>query len=483
MYEDINFHRAAVADHIAKSFINDFGSEDTFEKGKWNVGDTKVYQGVTWEVGGFNAKGTPLWRKKKDQSSSGGSSAPQASQQTSSTSYKNPAVRGKQQSALQTSQKPPLLVPPASKPNAPAPGYKNPAQRVAQKPKTSIGGGSDKITALKKTIDENRKEISELETRLKEIENLSSRSATAKQYYKDLYNKTDEEITTLRNILKKNRNELSKLESETGQKAAPQSQQSNKPAASDNSKNLTSIQDHIDYLKNNINMTQNFVRDLNRDIVYCNGEYEKARKAKAYGMKLYYKNRLETNQKVLDERNKQLADYKKQLSDLELKQTQQFQAQPNASQSTATQSAPAQKPQAPAAKTAQPKASVLVNKVTELLKEQVWQFNNYSADDVKEISNKIQANEKEVKAIMGIKFSEGKIELPNNIKINIGHYQRYDTSSRNPIDHENVHNYELSATVNGKNIREYFTSSRYTKPSQAKKKVIGRFLLDYLNTI
>lgn len=82
MFEDINFHRAAVADHIAKSFINDFSSEDTFEKGKWNVGDTKVYQGVTWEVGGFNAKGTPLWRKKKDQSGSGGASAANNSRQS-----------------------------------------------------------------------------------------------------------------------------------------------------------------------------------------------------------------------------------------------------------------------------------------------------------------------------------------------------------------------------------------------------------------
>lgn len=40
--------------------------KDLFEKAKWNVGDTKVYQGVTYEVSGLNAKGAPLWRKKKD---------------------------------------------------------------------------------------------------------------------------------------------------------------------------------------------------------------------------------------------------------------------------------------------------------------------------------------------------------------------------------------------------------------------------------
>lgn len=37
--------------------------DDTIEKGKLNVGDTKIYQGVTYVVGGFNAKGNPLWRK------------------------------------------------------------------------------------------------------------------------------------------------------------------------------------------------------------------------------------------------------------------------------------------------------------------------------------------------------------------------------------------------------------------------------------
>ena len=39
---------------------------DIIEKAKWNIGDEKVYQGVTYVVGGFNAKGAPQWRKKKD---------------------------------------------------------------------------------------------------------------------------------------------------------------------------------------------------------------------------------------------------------------------------------------------------------------------------------------------------------------------------------------------------------------------------------
>ena len=55
----------------AEEILKSAGTEDLFEKAKWNVGDTKVYQGVTYEVGGFNAKGTPLWRKKKEDSNSG----------------------------------------------------------------------------------------------------------------------------------------------------------------------------------------------------------------------------------------------------------------------------------------------------------------------------------------------------------------------------------------------------------------------------
>ena len=41
------------------------GTEDLFEKGKWKVGDEKVYQGVTYYVSDFTAKGSPKWRKKK----------------------------------------------------------------------------------------------------------------------------------------------------------------------------------------------------------------------------------------------------------------------------------------------------------------------------------------------------------------------------------------------------------------------------------
>ena len=41
------------------------GTEDLFEKGKWKVGDEKVYQRVTYYVSDFNAKGSPKWRKKK----------------------------------------------------------------------------------------------------------------------------------------------------------------------------------------------------------------------------------------------------------------------------------------------------------------------------------------------------------------------------------------------------------------------------------
>ena len=51
------------------------GTEDLFEKGKWKVGDEKVYQGVTYYVSDFNAKGTPKWRKKKGEGKPSGSSS------------------------------------------------------------------------------------------------------------------------------------------------------------------------------------------------------------------------------------------------------------------------------------------------------------------------------------------------------------------------------------------------------------------------
>lgn len=51
------------------------GTEDLFEKGKWKVGDEKVYQGVTYYVSDFNAKGTPKWRKKKGEKKPSGPSS------------------------------------------------------------------------------------------------------------------------------------------------------------------------------------------------------------------------------------------------------------------------------------------------------------------------------------------------------------------------------------------------------------------------
>ena len=50
------------------------GTEDLFEKGKWKVGDEKVYQRVTYYVSDFNAKGTPKWRKKKGEGKPSGPS-------------------------------------------------------------------------------------------------------------------------------------------------------------------------------------------------------------------------------------------------------------------------------------------------------------------------------------------------------------------------------------------------------------------------
>lgn len=68
--EKIKAVRANQAKWVRKNFKDsselEKGLEDEFEKAKWNIGDTKVYQGITYEVGGFNSKGSPLWRKKKE---------------------------------------------------------------------------------------------------------------------------------------------------------------------------------------------------------------------------------------------------------------------------------------------------------------------------------------------------------------------------------------------------------------------------------
>lgn len=56
MENNIQIHRLAVQNNISKSFETDI------EKGKWQVGMTKPYQGKTYVVSGFNTKGNPLWR-------------------------------------------------------------------------------------------------------------------------------------------------------------------------------------------------------------------------------------------------------------------------------------------------------------------------------------------------------------------------------------------------------------------------------------
>lgn len=91
MENNILKHRLAVQQNIQKGFNSDLGVEtfDDIEKGKWNVGDTKVYQGVTYEVGGFNANGAPLWRKAKGGAGSGASSSQNNSTSASSSANKN----------------------------------------------------------------------------------------------------------------------------------------------------------------------------------------------------------------------------------------------------------------------------------------------------------------------------------------------------------------------------------------------------------
>ena len=87
MNDIIKNHRKFVANQIEKSFDGGINvSSNYIEKAKWKIGDEKQYQGVTWVVGGFNAKGTPLWRKKKDSGSPAGGSATPA-QSTSEKSW------------------------------------------------------------------------------------------------------------------------------------------------------------------------------------------------------------------------------------------------------------------------------------------------------------------------------------------------------------------------------------------------------------
>lgn len=67
MNNPIEERRRLVQERIAKSFDSgiNIAEEMSLEKA-WNVGDEKQYQGVTYYVHSFNAKGKPLWRKKKD---------------------------------------------------------------------------------------------------------------------------------------------------------------------------------------------------------------------------------------------------------------------------------------------------------------------------------------------------------------------------------------------------------------------------------
>ena len=92
--------------NISNSFVQDVdiekGFDDELEKGKWNVGDTKVYQGVTWEVGGFNAKGAPLWRKAKGGAGGGNNSLTAKTSNDSKQSTPTSSAPKKSDSSKQT---------------------------------------------------------------------------------------------------------------------------------------------------------------------------------------------------------------------------------------------------------------------------------------------------------------------------------------------------------------------------------------------
>lgn len=70
MYNPIEEKKKYVQRQIEKSFDNGINIAEEIQKAKWKVGDEKQYNGITYFVSGFNAKGTPLWKKKKDSEAS-----------------------------------------------------------------------------------------------------------------------------------------------------------------------------------------------------------------------------------------------------------------------------------------------------------------------------------------------------------------------------------------------------------------------------
>lgn len=101
MENNILLHRRAVQQNIMKSFDSDFESFDEFEKGKWNVGDQKFFNGNMHYVAELKPDGSPRWRRVKK--TSGGSG--DTSSQNSATSSSDKPSDVKQDSGKTTDKK------------------------------------------------------------------------------------------------------------------------------------------------------------------------------------------------------------------------------------------------------------------------------------------------------------------------------------------------------------------------------------------
>lgn len=121
------------------------------------------------------------------------------------------------------------------------------------------------------------------------------------------------------------------------------------------------------------------------------------------------------------------------------------------------------------------KSSTIVKKVDDLLKDYLL-WRNSSDKDKKDMLKKVEKHPEFIKKIIGIKFPQAgfvnEIKYDGNV-ITMLHRSDYDTSSRNPLDHGTKHYYSI--LFNG-NIIGSRSSSRYTKPSEAKKDVIRQAL-------
>ena len=95
MENNILLHRRAVQQNILKGFDSDFGSFDEFEKGKWNVGDQKFFNGNMHYVAELKPDGSPRWRRVKKTSGDGGASEQSVKNTTSSNDDKTKQGFGK----------------------------------------------------------------------------------------------------------------------------------------------------------------------------------------------------------------------------------------------------------------------------------------------------------------------------------------------------------------------------------------------------